>query len=406
VTKPTVRSVLRGQVLAICVVLFLADILAGIVGATFSLYAEDLGASVFFIGVLTSLTGLTALLGSIPLGILSDRIGRARVLLLGLISYAVAMASFAAAPSAVMLVPGRLILGVAMVGSFWIAAAYLGDIVRPEERGIAFGLSTTAMGLGFAVGPIIGGFLADAVSLRWAYVIGAVIGVLTAGVIRHYLWEPPRPKTALAHSRVPIRESLSVGRSRALIAIGIAAVLFNFSFEGAVATIFPLYGRGIGFTDAVIGTMFSIRALVSSAVRLPGGTLAGRFGSRRVVLIAALIELVAMVGIGSSSTRATLMLFLAIEGLAFGVFFASSQAYLAENTVPETRGAATGFYSMVGGIGNTLAPLSLGLIGDRAGLSSPFFFTTALMIMGLAVISWLWYGPGNANAGAQGERQE
>ena len=46
------------------------------------------------------------------------------------------------------------------------------------------------------------------------------------------------------------------------------------------------------------------------------------------------------------------------------------------------------------------------LIGDRAGLSSPFFFTTALMIMGLAVISWLWYGPGNANAGAQGERQE
>jgi len=397
--------VLRGQVLAICAVLFLADILAGIVGSTFSLYAEDLGASVFFVGVLTSLTGLTALLGSIPLGILSDRIGRARVLLLGLVSYAVAMASFAAAPSPALLVPGRLILGVAMVGSFWIAAAYLGDIVQPEERGIAFGLSTTAMGLGFAVGPIIGGFLAETVSLRWAYVIGAVIGVLTAGVIRRTLWEPPRPKTALARGRGSIRESLAIGRNRALVAIGIASVLFAFSFEGAVATIFPLYGRDVGLTDAMIGTMFSIRALVSSAVRLPGGTLAGRFGSRRVVLIAAIIEIVAMIGIGSSGTRSMLMLFLAVEGLAFGAFLASSQAYLAEHTVPETRGAATGFYSMVGGIGNTLAPLSLGLIGDRAGLSSPFFFTTGLMILGLSVMSWLWYRPGVTIAGLQGERQ-
>jgi DHA1 family tetracycline resistance protein-like MFS transporter len=318
--------------------------------------------------------------------------------MIGLISYAVAMASFAVAPSPALLVPGRLILGVAMVGSFWIAAAYLGDIVAPEERGIAFGLSTTAMGLGFAVGPIIGGTLADAVSLRWAYAIGAVIGLLTAGYVRRSLWQPARKRTTLSRGRASIRESLAVGRSRALIAISVASILFAFSFEGAVATIFPLHGRDVGITDAAIGTMFALRALVSSAVRLPGGTLAGRFGSRRVVLIAAVVEIAAMIGLGLSDTRGALMLFLAIEGLAFGAFLASSQSYLAEHTVAETRGAATGFYSMVGGLGNTLAPLSLGFIGDRAGLSAPFFFTTALMILGLTLISWLWYRPGDGGA--------
>ena len=140
------QTLLRKEILTICAVVFLADNVAGVLLATFSLYAASLGASVVLVGLLTSLTGLTSLVSSIPVGIASDRIGRSRVLLGGMTGMAMSMLLFALAPSAPWLMPGRLLFGVAMVAAFWIAAAYLGDIVAGPGRGVAFGMMTTAMG--------------------------------------------------------------------------------------------------------------------------------------------------------------------------------------------------------------------------------------------------------------------
>ena len=155
--RPPIRTVFRTQIVVLCLAIFLIDVLAGIVSATFSIFANDLGATVFVVGLLTSLSGLTALFSSIPIGSLSDRIGRSRVMLTGMAAFTIVMVLFAVAPSPAFLIPGRLLMGVAGVGSFWIASAYLGDIVTARERGIAFGLLTTAMGLGFGVGPVLGG---------------------------------------------------------------------------------------------------------------------------------------------------------------------------------------------------------------------------------------------------------
>lgn len=386
-----IRSVLRVEVIAICAVAFLADIMSGILGATFSLYAEDLGASVVFIGLLTSLTGLTALIGSIPIGVLSDRVGRGRVLAFGMTGFALSMALFALAPSPAFLIPGRLLLGASMVASFWIAAAYLGDIVSSAERGVAFGLLTTAMGLGFAVGPLIGGQVAEVSSTRVAYAVAAGVGV--AGVLVVILvLNRRRPATArIARPRVSIRESLRVGRQRTLIAAGIANILSAIAFGGAVATFFPLLGNDMGLSDATIGTMFAVRALASTVVRLPSGALTGFIGSRYVVLAAITVEMVAVIGIGTADSRGPLLAWLILEGIGYGAFLASAQAYIAEHTVEATRGAAIGFYSMTGGIGNTLAPLALGVVADIFSLVAVFYVSGGLVLVGLVAICFIWF---------------
>ena len=389
--KRPIRSVLRLEVIAICTVAFLADVMSGILGATFSLHAEDLGASVVFIGMLTSLTGLVSLISSVPIGVVSDRVGRTRVLAFGMTAFSLAMLLFAVAPGPGWLVPGRLMLGAAMVGSFWIAAAYMGDVVTPAERGVAFGLLTTAMGLGFAVGPLIGGVIADGAGIRWAYALAAVVGAAGVVVVLMVL-RGRRPRaTGSSRPRGSIRESLRVGRERPVIVAGIANILSAIAFGGAVSTIFPLYGRDLGLSDAAIGTMFAIRAAASTLVRLPSGALTGIVGSRQVVLGAILIELVAVTGMGTAETQGTLLVWLILEGIGFGAFLASAQAYVAENTVEATRGAAVGFYSMTGGIGNTLAPLLLGIVAGVFSLRTVFFVSGAAVAVGLVVICWLWF---------------
>lgn len=390
-TRPSLRSILRPEVVGICAVAFLADVMSGILGATFSLHAEDLGASVVFIGLLTSLTGLTALVGSVPIGLVSDRIGRTRVLAAGLASFALAMALIAVAPSPALLIPGRLLLGAAMVASFWIAAAYLGDIVAPRERGLAFGLLTTAMGLGFAVGPLLGGLVADRVDVRAAYLLGAAVGVAALAVIRLVLAGRRPAGGGASRARRSVRESLRVGRERALIAAGLANILSAIAFGGAVATIFPLYGSDRGLSDAAIGSMFAVRAVASTLVRLPSGALTGVVGSRQVVLGALVLEGVAVAGIGTAERFGPMLGWLMLEGIGFGAFLTSAQAYIAEHTVEETRGAAIGFYSMTGGIGNTLAPLLLGVVADIFGLVAVFFASGGAVGAGLVVIGWIWF---------------
>jgi len=389
-TRLALRSILRIEVVAICAVAFLADIMSGILGATFSLYAEDLGASVVFIGLLTSMTGLAGLLSSVPIGDASDRVGRTRVLTFEMSGFALAMALFAIAPGPVFLIPGRLLLGAAMVASFWIAAAYLGDIVTPSERGLAFGLLTTSMGLGFAIGPLVGGLVADRIDVRAAYVLGALVGTVGVGVVIFVLRGRQPSVVRAQRPRLSVRESLRVGRERKLIAAGIANVLTAIAFGGAVATFFPLYCRELGFSDAEIGTMFAIRALASTCVRLPSGALTGVLGSRQVVLGAIAIEAIAIAGIGTAESHGALLGWLVLEGIGFGAFLASAQSYMAENTVESTRGAAIGFYSMTGGIGNTLAPLVLGVVADVFGLATVFYASSAAVVVGLVAICWIW----------------
>ena len=381
-----VQTLLRKEILTICAVVFLADNVAGVLLATFSLYAASLGASVVLVGLLTSLTGLTSLVSSMPVGIASDRIGRSRVLLGGMTGMAVSMLLFALAPSAPWLIPGRLLFGMAMVAAFWIAAAYLGDIVAGPARGLAFGVMTTAMGLGFTVGSLLGGEIAERLGMRAAYLLAAAIGAVGAAIVLTVLGvrrtdgrgSQPRASRSL-------RASLAVARERPLLLAGAASILSALAFGGAVLTIFPLYAASLGLAAGTIGVMFAIRSLTSTLIRLPSGALITAFGSGRVMLAALLIEFIAVIGIGAANGYGSLLLWLALEGLGYGAFLTSSQAYVAEHSAEASRGAAIGFYAMTGGIGNTLAPLLLGVIASLLGLEAVFLVTGG---MGLAVLAF------------------
>ncbi|HLI52610.1 MAG TPA: MFS transporter, partial [Thermomicrobiaceae bacterium] len=277
--------------------------------------------------------------------------------------------------------------------SFSIASAHLGDISEPGHRAMAFGALTTAMGAGYTIGPLLGSQVSQHFGTRIAYLVGA--GLAAAAILltpkllhdrRHNgSGERERQQKLLSGLRRVLRQG-------DVLVAAFGSLLMNISFTGAVITFFPIYGGSLHWTEATIGSLFAVRALVSTLGRLPNGVIAGKFGIGKVMAAAIAIEASAMLGIGSTRSFGLLALLIAVEGLSFGAYLVSGQAYVAERTTVEIRGAAVGLYSMTGSIGGTAGPLLLGIVAETSGVTTAFTVTGWLLAIGTVafIASLLW----------------
>ncbi len=373
------------EVGALCLVIVLADIVAGIVIPTFSLHATDLGIGLGALGILNATSGIVQLFVSVPLGVLSDRIGRPALIGAGMVCFALGLLCFAGARGLPLLLVGRLLFGLAAVATFQIGAAHLGDITAPGGRAFAFGLYATAMGLGFTIGPLLGGQIAGRAGIPAAYLAGAAVALgglaLTLRTVR-----APAGRAGRAAGGRGLLAILGTLRRADLALVCLGNLLLNWTFAGAIATFFPLYGSALGLSTATLGSLFALRSFVSALGRLPNGMIARAFGNRAVLLAALAIEAAVLFGLGFAAAPWALALLLACEGLAYGAYLVAGQSYIADATTAENRGTAVGLYGMASSIGGVAAPAGLGLLAGRAGLPAVFTATGWLLLAGVIVI--------------------
>jgi MFS family permease len=374
------RTVVSSEVAALCLVIFLADVVAGIIMPTFSLFARDVGLSLALLGALNTLGGVTQLAASLPLGVVSDRVGRTRVITGGLLLFAASMLAFSVADGAGLIALGRVLQGVAVIATFQIGAAYLGDITPPGRRAVAFGSYTTAMGLGFTVGPLIGGQIAERWDARVSYAVAAAIALLGALLARQLLHESPAHAPSARGAWLANVGLLARRHDLALVSIG--NLLVSFTFAGPIATFLPLYARGALIAEATIGTLFAIRALVSAAGRVPNSVVTRRVGNLPILLGALMLQSVVMFGIAGTTDVVWLAVLLSVDGLAFGAYLVAGQTWVADHTEAAYRGAAVGLYAAAGSVGGIAAPLALGLVAERWGVETVFVVNGWFMLLG------------------------
>ena len=421
------RGLMRRDFLIICFIIFSADLVSGILSPTFSLYAQGLGASLAFIGTLSSIGGVTQLLTSLPAGVLSDRYGRRIVLTLGMLAFSGATMLFALAPNALLLIPGRILMGLAGVATFSIGAAYVGDVVSDTERGVAYGLYTTSMGIGFGIGPLIGAGIAELYGVPASYLAAAGLALCGALLAAFGLAAPAPARSAEARQaktvplppeaqpaavtlaataqaavapsrrssparRAPVRLSLGLMRhgfaqmlhDPRLLAGSLCNLLINTGFSGAISNFFPIYAADQHASQETINAMFSVRAFASAAARLPSGAITSRLPSRAVMLAALLLATTALFLMSRTNALSLLGILLIFEGISFGMFLPSGQAFTAENSTPATRGQVLGAYGTAGSLGSALSPLVLGFVAEVWGAGAVFVVTAALMGIGIA----------------------
>jgi MFS family permease len=377
---------LGGQVFALFFVILLADVVFGFFVSSFSIYARLAGMTLLLLGAVSTISGFLQLGAALPIGLLSDRIGRPVLIMAGIAALVLGMLVMAGSTSTPLLVLSLVLNGLGGIAVFQIGHAHLGDITTPAQRPLGFGLITTAMALGFGLGPYCGGVIIDHYGYRTAYLTGAAVGLAALLLALAFLRRHSASGRRLTTSGLLAGVRLMTGQPNLrLVAFG--NMLIGMTFAGTLSTFLPLYGKELHLTQAAIGSMFAVRAGVSAVGRITNSLFARRVDNLYVMTASLLFIAVATFGVGATTSRGIITAFLSLEGLAYGGFMVAGLTYVANHTTAENRGGAGGVYAMASGIGASASPWILGMVAERWGIRAVFFATGVTLSVGVLIFA-------------------
>jgi multidrug resistance protein len=353
----------------------------GIVVPILGRYAERFGASGFEVGLLFATFSLAQMVFAPLLGRLSDRIGRKPVIVLSLVGTAIGSVVTGAAGALWVLFLGRALDG-ASGASVAVAQGAVIDIAPPEQRARLIGLLGAAFGVGFVVGPALGGLAALGGPHVPFYVAGAIAGV---NAIAAYIRLPETKSQHVVIQEKPSSRGSALTPSLRRMAI----VLFigTVSFAGFEAT-FSLFGQDrFDLTEGSNALLFLFVGVIMVAVQGAFiGPLTDRLGSRLLMRIGLVGISVGFIGMAYTYSWAPLFVVLFLVAVGQGVFGPSSGALVAELAPEEKRGEALGYQQSAGALGRVVGPVVGGVLFDAAGTGAPYLFGAALMLIALAAV--------------------
>lgn len=381
------RAVLRREIVIIGCYLFITDLVIGAVASTMSLFAQGLGASLTLLGILAMILGLARFGVGIVIGNISDRHGRKPLLISGMILMGGAALLYSITTWPIALIPVNAIFGTGFIACLTIGLASIGDMTTVAERGLAYGLGTTAMGFGFAVGAFIGGVIVSQWGYPAMYLVTA--GIAFAGCVVVWRGLPDDVTNTQSSSNTGLRKQLRVLMAdRIILAACIGNVLSNLAFGGLILIFFPVYAAGLGLTQATIGTMFATRSLASTVARLPGGMLSTVVPSHFIMVGALSIAAIVAITLAQVTTPWLLTLLLVGEGLSYGLFLTTMQATVSTQA-GTNRGAGLGAVMAAASVGDSFIPLGLGPLADLLGVESVFYIVGTMVIGGILTIVYI-----------------
>ncbi len=337
--------------------------------------------------------GMQFLFGPV-IGNLSDAYGRRPVLLLSVAGLAVDYLFTAFAPTMIWLFVGRIIAGLCGA-SYTTANAYLADITTPENRAKAFGLMGAAFGLGFIIGPAIGGLLGE-FGPRVPFFVAA--GVSGLNFVYGYLVLPetlPREQRrpfSLARSN-PVGAFKVFAKYRGMIPL--FTVMFIYFFATSVyPAIWAFWGIArFGWSEATIGLTLAAYGLTSAVVQ---GGLTGPIvkwiGERKAVVFGLLTAGLVSVGYGLAPGLITVLVLLIIHGPE-GIFYPALTALMSKEAPADAQGELQGGIASMQSIGMLAGTVMFTQVfgyfmQPGAPIVSPnvvFYLAAGLMAVGLGI---------------------
>jgi DHA1 family tetracycline resistance protein-like MFS transporter len=362
----------------------LPKLIAGFVGNDYAWAAK-------IIGLFATAWALMQFFCSPLLGMLSDRIGRRPVILISNAVTALDYAIMALAPNLWWLFAGRVLSGIA-TSNMTAASAYIADVTPPEKRAAAFGMIGSAFGLGFVLGPAIGGMVGN-INPRLTFWVAAVFALLNTLYGLFVLPESlPRERRT---PRLEWKRANPIGSLRLLRSHhelwGLTWVNFiTYIAHEVFPNVWVIYCiAAFGWSTGSIGLTL---ALVGVVAAINQSTLVGpvvkRLGERRT-LLASLV--VAAAGLALMGVDNGILFLVAAVIISLPMYQASSQALMTRRVGPAEQGELQGALGSVRGISMLLGPAlfsltfaqfagpwrSLGLIG------APWLLAALLYIVSL-----------------------
>ena len=359
----------------------LPKLVAGFVGGDIAHAAE-------MFGIFGTVWAAMQFFASPVLGVLSDRFGRRPVIVLSNLGLGFDYIVMALAPTIGWLFLGRAISGVT-AGSLTTAGAYIADVTPPEKRAAGFGMLSAAFGVGFVLGPAVGGLLGG-FNPRFPFWVAAAFSLANAlygfFVLPESLPPEKRAKSIPWHRASPLG-SLKLLRSHPELS-GLSASAFLSALAGqampAIWVLFVMYQyhwdtRAIGFSLAMVGIT---TAVVQGALVRP---FVSRFGERTALLTGLTSGTIGMVMFAFAATP--LWFWTGIAAMAmWGFAPAATQSFMSKRVGPSEQGELQGAISSIRSLTALIGPGIFTLTFAWFVASGHFQFSGAAWLLGAALI--------------------
>lgn len=318
-------------------------------------------------------------------GRLSDRIGRRPVLIVTLGLTAALYLVLSQAQTMLDVGFARFATGIA-AGNIGAALAAGADISTPETRARSMGVLGAAFGLGFILGPAIGGLAAgdDPNRADFARVCFYAAGLaFTAMLVAIWRFKESRPADQPARPKAVTRGLLNKPALLVLLFITLAMI----TAQALMEQVFALWSKGLlDWGPREVGLTFGAVGLIAAGLQGGAtGRLTARFGERPLLAAGLCLFIVGLGGLTMASSSAMAIASLAVLAVGSGLAGPALQTLVSFQAEPESRGAVQGLQQSASALGRVLGPLAAGPAFDTIGHTAPFMIGAGLVLIALIV---------------------
>jgi MFS family permease len=386
------------------VALFLDGLLFAGWNLFFNLYIIDAGYSRDFLGLINAAPSLSALLLGVPMGLLSDRMGRKRAMMIGFALANFAIIGMILGRSEAVILACALILGGTSQLYVLSQAPFMMKTSDDKTRDVLFSLSYGMFPLASTAGNFLAGYL-PGLFTRWfnlatsttTYQVVLLFCVVTSFLVLVPIAFIHEPKTVKAEEKTVSTEHRPSIWKVLLRPLTLKLAIPNLAIGLGAATLVPyfnvFFAERYQMGDSTLGILFSAGSLLTGIACIIGPRLVGNLGGKvRTVVFGQGVSLVFLLLIGFSPWPWLAVIGFLVRGAMMNMVAPLFDAFALEQSHESEHGAVNSIRNLAWNVGWTVGPYISGLVQQRYGFSPLFVSTAILYALGIG-LTWIFFRP-------------